>query len=90
MAPAVSQQSASATGEFGELILPKDPMVPVNLRVPQSLLERLDESAALLNRDRSDCIRSAITRFLDSGPQSVEDRLADLERRLSAVERGER
>jgi len=68
----------------------KDAMVPINLRVPQSMLDRLDEMAVLLGRDRSDCIRSAISGFLEVGPRSVEVRLADLERRLSSLEQGSR
>lgn len=64
----------------------KDPMVPINLRVPQSMLYEIDARAALLGRDRSDVIRSAISRLLESGPRSVEERLAGLERRMSAVE----
>lgn len=66
----------------------KDAMVPINLRVPQSMLDSLDQTAALLNRDRSDCIRTAIANFLDLRPQSVEQRLAEAERRLDALDGG--
>ena len=64
----------------------KDPMVPINLRVPQSMLDEIDARGALLGRDRSDVIRSAISRLLESSSRSVEERLAGLERRMSAVE----
>lgn len=64
----------------------KDPMVPINLRVPQSMLEQIDAHVAQLGRDRSDFIRSAISCGLENGAQSIEQRLAALERRLSAVE----
>lgn len=64
----------------------KDPMVPINLRVPQRMLAQIDERAASLGRDRSEFIRSAISSLLESAPPSMEMRLDDLERRISAVE----
>lgn len=64
----------------------KDPMVPINLRVPQSMLAEIDERVAQVGRDRSDFIRSAISCFLEISLQSVEQRLGAMERRLAAVE----
>lgn len=61
-------------------------MVPINLRVPQRMLAQIDERAASLGRDRSEFIRSAISSLLESAPPSMEMRLDDLERRISAVE----
>ncbi len=64
----------------------KDPMVPINLRVPQSLLDQIDEKVARLGSDRSDFIRRAISCLLQNGADSFEQRLADLERRVSDLE----
>lgn len=65
----------------------KEAMVPLNLRVPQSMLDQVDERAAALGHDRSEFIRNAISCLLEIGrPQSVEMRLADLEWRLSKLE----
>ncbi len=58
----------------------KEPMVPLNLRVPGSLLKQLDERAAQLSKDRSECIRVAIEAWLVDLPRSLEARVETLER----------
>lgn len=63
----------------------KEPMVPLNLRVPGSLLHQLDERAEHLKRDRSECIREAIEAWLVGQPRSLEARVATLERRVSEI-----
>ena len=63
----------------------KEPMVPLNLRIPGSLLHQLDERAEHLKRDRSDCIREAIEAWLVARPRSLEERVATLERRVSEL-----
>lgn len=63
----------------------KEPMVPLNLRVPGSLLQQVDERAQQLNRDRSECIREAMEAWLVAQPRSLELRLATLERRVAEL-----
>lgn len=63
----------------------KEPMVPLNLRVPGSLLQQLDERAGDLNRERSDCIREAIEAWLIAQPRSLEARVETLERRMTEL-----
>lgn len=63
----------------------RDPMVPLNLRVPGDLLRQLDERADDLNRERSDCIREAIEAWLVPQPRSLEARVETLERRVAEL-----
>lgn len=65
--------------------MPKQPMTPLNLRVPGHLLLQLDERAKYLNRDRSECVREAIEAWLVAQPQSLEARVATLERRVGQL-----
>lgn len=64
----------------------REPMVPMNLRVPGTLLQQLDERARDLNRDRSECIREAIEAWLVAQPRSLEARVETLERRMAELE----
>jgi predicted transcriptional regulator len=64
----------------------REPMVPMNLRVPGTLLQQLDERARDLNRDRSGCIREAIEAWLVAQPRSLEARVETLERHMAELE----
>ncbi|WP_409449553.1 MULTISPECIES: ribbon-helix-helix protein, CopG family [unclassified Brevundimonas] len=66
----------------------REPMVPLNLRVPSGLLQQLDERATVLNRDRSECIREAIEAWLVPQPRSLEARVEKLEGRMAELEAG--
>lgn len=53
----------------------------ITLRMPESLLDELDQRAALERRKRSDVIRMAIERFLERPPSDERrpiDRVRDL------------
>lgn len=65
--------------------MPADPMQTVSFRLPSSLNQALKSTAQSLGYDTSHCFRQAIQQYLDAGPNSVERRLALLERRLATL-----
>jgi Arc/MetJ-type ribon-helix-helix transcriptional regulator len=54
----------------------------VTVRMPEDLLEKLDQQAALHRRKRSDVIRLAVERFLEEEDRAPETRPVDKVRDL--------
>lgn len=66
----------------------REPSVTLSFRAPKSMEAKLDQMAEDLGRDRSECIREAVTRYLDAGPNSLLRRVSLLEQRMASIGQG--
>lgn len=63
----------------------REQSVTLTFRAPKSMEAALDDMAAQLGRDRSECIREAIIQYLDAGPNSLLRRVTLIEQRLALI-----
>lgn len=63
----------------------REPSVTITFRAPKSMEVKLDHMAGELGQDRSECIREAVTRHLDAGPNSLLRRVALLEQKMASI-----
>lgn len=63
----------------------REPSVTLTFRAPKSMEAALDDMAVQLGRDRSECIREAISQYLDAGPNSLVRRVTLIEQRLASM-----
>lgn len=68
----------------------REPSVTLTFRAPKSMEAALDDMAVQLGRDRSECIREAISQYLDAGPNSLLRRVTLIEQRLESMANLER
>ena len=66
----------------------REPSVTITFRAPKSMEVKLDQMAGELGQDRSECIREAVTRHLDAGPNSLQRRVSLLEQRMASMGHG--
>lgn len=66
----------------------REPSVTLTFRAPKSMEVKLDHMAGELGQDRSECIREAVTRHLDAGPNSLLLRVSRLEQRMASLGHG--
>lgn len=65
----------------------KETSVVLTFRAPKSMEVALDRMALELARDRSECIREAVTQYIESGPNSLQRRVSLLEQRVAHLGR---
>ena len=63
----------------------KEPSITLTFRAPKSMVVELDHMAGELGGDRSECIRDAITQYLDAGTNSLKSRVSRIEQRLASM-----
>lgn len=66
--------------------MPRKTLVPLNIRISESLMTSLRERADHEGADISKVVRDALSNYLENPSLSVVQRLATLERRVSSLE----